>query len=66
MLRLRFCGDDDIEQFAPRVEPVAVQEDVRAIIDESRRAYEGCRDPVACVILPAKALERPPQLASIA
>ena len=59
---LLFRKFDDVDQFKSRVEPVAdVVGFVRAVDDEGRRADEGCGDPVACVILPPEALERPPR-----
>ena len=41
-------GADDGDQFEPRVEPVAMQQDIRAVIDETRRANE--RHPIIILI----------------
>ena len=42
---LLFGDFDDVDQFEPRVEPVTVQQHVRAVVDESRRRANGAAIP---------------------
>lgn len=63
---MRLGDIDDLDQFKPGIEPVAMQQDVRAVVDEGRRPHERRGDAVASVILPSEAFQRPPQLGAIA
>src|ERR1043166_6289624 len=65
-IALLLGGTDDGDQFEARVEPVAVQQYVCAVVDERGWPDERRGDAIAPIVLPSQALEGTPKLRSIA